>query len=45
MLFTTNQSIANCFGNHFTSVYVNSSDNLDTINEFILSYAKLSKDN
>ena len=31
---TDNQYIANCFGNHFASVYVNSSDNLDAINEF-----------
>ena len=42
---TDNQSIANCFGNHFASVYLNSSDNLNTINEFNLSYTKLSKDN
>ena len=42
---TDNQSIANCFINHFASVYVNSSDNLDAINEFNLSYAKLFKDN
>ena len=35
----------NCFGNHFASVYVNSSDNLDAINEFNLSYTELPKDN
>ena len=42
---TDNQSRANCFGNRFASVYVNSSDNLDAINEFNLSYAKFSKGN
>ena len=42
---TDNQYITNCFGNHFPSVYVNSSDNLDPINEFNLSHAKLAKDN
>ena len=42
---TDNQSIANGFGNHFASVYVNFSGNLDAINEFNLSYRKLSKDN
>ena len=42
---TDNQSIANSFGNHFASVYVNSSDNSDAINEFNLSYTKLSKEN
>ena len=42
---TDNQSIANYFRNHFASVYVNSSDNLDAICEFNLSYTKLSKGN
>ena len=42
---TDKQTIANCFSNHFASVYVNFSDNLDVINEFNLLYTKLSNDN